>query len=71
MGVEKEIFNSNIKIQMPNSRSCKHTTRLRAETHSGVQARTRLRTDLPTPAEAGFGKAGALLRAGTVTLFSE
>jgi hypothetical protein len=71
MGVEKEILNSNIKIQMPNSRSYEHATRLRAETHSGVQARTRLRADLPTPAEAGFAKAGALQRAGTVTLFPE
>jgi hypothetical protein len=50
--------------------SYKHATRLRAETHSGVQARTRLRADLPTPAEAGFAKAGALQRAGTDTLFS-
>jgi hypothetical protein len=36
----------------------------------GHVERTRLRADLPTPAEAGFAKAGALQRAGTDTLFS-
>ena len=35
----------------------------------GHETRTRLRADFPTPAEAGFAKAGALQRAGTVTLF--
>jgi hypothetical protein len=36
----------------------------------GNRSRTPLRGDLPTPAEAGFSKAGALQRAGTVTLFN-
>jgi len=36
----------------------------------GIQARTRFRADLPTPAEAGFAKAGTLQRAGTSHVIS-